>query len=171
MKTVIAFASLLGCVVGANWAIATFDPVTVWPGYTAPAGVFFAGIAFSARDVLREAGGRRTVALAILLGAFLSFWIEDVERIAIASGIAFAISETADAIAYEFLRARRAVAVGVSNLIGLVLDSVLFLWIAFGSLDFLAGQVIGKTEMTALAIAILWIWRARHAVLPRHASA
>tara|TARA_Y100000310_G_C20620388_1_gene782963 strand:- start:915 stop:1094 length:180 start_codon:yes stop_codon:yes gene_type:complete len=48
-----------------------------------------------------------------------------------------------------------------SNGVGMVADSALFLWLAFGSLAFIEGQVIGKLYMTALAVALLWIAR-RH---------
>ncbi|NDG51152.1 MAG: VUT family protein, partial [Rhodospirillales bacterium] len=34
-------------------------------------------------------------------------------------------------------------------------DSVVFLWLAFGSLDFLAGQVIGKAWMVLLALPVI----------------
>ena len=39
------------------------------------------------------------------------------------------------------------------------MDSVLFLSLAFGSLVFLPGQIVGKLWMTALAVAVLWLWR------------
>ncbi|MEZ5888999.1 MAG: hypothetical protein R3D52_01315 [Xanthobacteraceae bacterium] len=35
-----------------------------------------------------------------------------------------------------------------------MVDSIVFLWLAFGSLDFLAGQVVGKAWMVLLSI--LW---------------
>jgi hypothetical protein len=41
---------------------------------------------------------------------------------------------------------------------GLVVDSVVFLWLAFGDLAFLPGQVIGKAWMVLLALpAIAWL--------------
>ncbi len=43
---------------------------------------------------------------------------------------------------------------------GVVADSALFLWIAFGSLAFLKGQVVGKLWMTALAVALVVSYRA-----------
>ena len=46
-----------------------------------------------------------------------------------------------------------------SNVVGSVVDSCLFLWLAFGSLDFLAGQLVGKWEVTAATVAVLWWWR------------
>ena len=41
-----------------------------------------------------------------------------------------------------------------------------FLTLAFGSLEFLAGQVVGKLWMTVLAVALLWAWRRRLAPAP-----
>lgn len=49
-------------------------------------------------------------------------------------------------------------AVAASSLVGLVADSLLFLWLAFGSLDFLAGQIVGKAVMVLLTLpAIRWL--------------
>jgi queuosine precursor transporter len=43
-------------------------------------------------------------------------------------------------------------------MVGLVVDSVMFLWLAFGSLDFLAGQIIGKMWMALFAMPIVaWL--------------
>jgi hypothetical protein len=47
-------------------------------------------------------------------------------------------------------------AVLVSNAVGLVVDSWLFLHLAFGNLAFLPGQIVAKTEMTLLAVVVLW---------------
>jgi hypothetical protein len=35
------------------------------------------------------------------------------------------------------------------------------LWLAFGSLEFLPGQIVGKLWMTLLAVAALWELRRR----------
>lgn len=59
-------------------------------------------------------------------------------------------------------------AVALSNTVGLVLDSLLFLWLAFGSLEFFWGQVVGKGWMTLAAIAALALVRNR-AFLARYA--
>jgi uncharacterized PurR-regulated membrane protein YhhQ (DUF165 family) len=85
--------------------------------------------------------------------------------LALASGTAFLASELADMLVYVPLRRRHWLgAVALSNTVGLVVDSALFLWLAFGSLDFLAGQVVGKAEMTVLAVGVLWLVRRRHQV-------
>ena len=71
----------------------------------------------------------------------------------IASGVAFLVSEFADLAVYTPLARRRLVAAVVaSSMVGLVVDSIIFLWLAFGSLDFLPGQVVGKAWMVLLSI-------------------
>ncbi len=41
-----------------------------------------------------------------------------------------------------------------------MVDSVVFLWLAFGSLDFLAGQVVGKAWMVLLSLPfVAWLRR------------
>ena len=57
-------------------------------------------------------------------------------------------------------RRRLVAAVIASSSVGLVVDSVVFLWLAFGSLDFLAGQVVGKAWMVLLSIPfVAWLRR------------
>lgn len=148
----------IGCIVGANWAISTFGIVPVGLGLFAPAGVYFAGLSFTARDVTQEALGRRWTIGAILVGAALSAFLSP--QLALASGIAFLVSEGLDLAVYTPLRERHWLsAVALSNTVGTVVDSALFLWLAFGSLDFFWGQVVGKSWVTLLAVAVLWVWR------------
>jgi uncharacterized PurR-regulated membrane protein YhhQ (DUF165 family) len=150
-------ASLVGfvaTVVGANWAIERYGLVQVGFGLEAPAGVYFAGAAFTLRDLAQASLGRWPVVAAIVAGAALSAAIAP--RYALASGVAFLVSELSDFAVYTPLSRRGLVrAVAASNAVGLVVDSALFLWLAFGSLQFMAGQVLGKAWMTALAVAVL----------------
>jgi hypothetical protein len=45
-------------------------------------------------------------------------------------------------------------------MVGLVVDSIVFLWLAFGSLDFLLGQIVGKAWMVLLSIPfVAWLRR------------
>ncbi|MEJ2433502.1 MAG: hypothetical protein P8Y53_10180 [Pseudolabrys sp.] len=47
-----------------------------------------------------------------------------------------------------------------SSSVGLVVDSIVFLWLAFGSLEFLEGQIIGKAWMVLLALPLIaWLRR------------
>lgn len=145
----------LGTIVAANWAVVHFGIVPVGFGLVAPAGVYFAGLAFTLRDLLHERAGRWAVLAAILAGAGVSYAVA-APRLALASAAAFGLSELADFAVYEPLRRRRwLLAVAASNLVGLAVDSALFLWLAFGSLAFLPGQLVGKTWMTVLAVLLL----------------
>lgn len=110
----------------------------------------------------KERAGRLWVLALIVTGAALSALIEP--TFALASGAAFLLSELADFAVYTPLRDRQWVgAVILSNLVGAVIDSAVFLWIAFGSLDFLAGQVWGKALMIAPAVLIVGLARRRSA--------
>jgi hypothetical protein len=156
----------IATIFAANWAIVTFGLVPVGFGLLAPAGVYFAGLAFTFRDLTQDQLGRRWTFGAILIGAALSAGISG--PLALASGVAFLISETADLLVYTPLKEKHWLgAVTASNTVGLVVDSALFLFLAFGSLEFLAGQIVGKLWMTGLAVLILWGARA---LLSRHAS-
>src|SRR5215216_5729587 len=131
----------------ANWAITAFGVVPVGFGLVAPAGVYFAGLAFTLRDLTQESLGRAWTVAAIVVGALLSALVSP--QFAIASGAAFLLSELADFAVYTPLRERNWLgAVVLSNVVGLVVDSALFLQLAFGSQDFLVGQVVGKGWMT-----------------------
>ena len=75
------------------------------------------------------------------------------KALVIASVTAFTLSELADLAIYTPLQKRGLVlAVVASSVVGLVVDSLLFLWLAFGSLDFLAGQILGKAWMVLIAL-------------------
>jgi hypothetical protein len=52
-----------------------------------------------------------------------------------------------------------------SNVVGLVVDSAVFLFLAFGSLRFIAGQIIAKAWMTLLALPLIALPRRRDAAL------
>jgi len=154
----IACAAYIATIIAANWAIQTYGLVPVGFGLMAPAGVYFAGLAFTFRDLTQDQLGRRWTAFAIVIGAGLSAFVSP--QFALASGVAFLLSEFADFAVYSPLRERHWLsAVALSNTVGLVIDSALFLMLAFGSLEFLAGQIVGKSWMTALAVLILWGWR------------
>jgi uncharacterized PurR-regulated membrane protein YhhQ (DUF165 family) len=147
-------------IVAANVAIALFGLVPVGFGLMAPAGVYFAGLAFTLRDGVQETLGRRWAVAAILVGAALSALLSP--ALALASGAAFLLSELADFAVYTPLRARSwALAIAASNTVGLLIDSALFLWLAFGSLEFLAGQVVAKSYVMALSVALVALWRRR----------
>ncbi|MDP8922378.1 MAG: VUT family protein [Chloroflexota bacterium] len=157
-RRVLYLAGYIGTIIAANWAVAAFGLVPVGFGLLGPAGVYFAGLAFTLRDLTQDSLGRRWTLVAILAGALLSGVVSP--TLALSSGTAFLFSELADFAVYTPLRARNWLgAVAASNVVGLTIDSALFLWLAFGSLEFLPGQVVGKLWMTLLAVAALWLIR------------
>jgi queuosine precursor transporter len=134
--------------------------VPVAPGLMAPSGVTMVGIALVLRDLVQRRLGIAISALAILAGCTLSALYAPASLV-VASATAFFLSEFADLAVYTPLARRRLVtAVIASSCAGLVVDSVAFLWLAFGSLDFLAGQVVGKAWMVLLSIPLVaWLRR------------
>jgi queuosine precursor transporter len=163
----VAIVAYVLTVVAANWAIDEFGTVSVGFGLTAPAGVYFAGLAFTLRDITHDTLGRWYVLGGIAAGSVISLVQSDnatipggVTSIAVASAAAFLLSETFDFLVYTPLRERHWIgAVVASNVVGLIADSVLFLWLAFGSMEFLGGQIVGKGWMTVAAVIVLVFWR------------
>ncbi|HEX5213551.1 MAG TPA: VUT family protein [Pseudolabrys sp.] len=154
----------------ANWMIghvgsvcAASGPclIPVAPGLMAPSGVLMIGIALVLRDLVQRRLGVEFGIGAIVAGAAISAGLAP-RSLVIASAAAFLLSEFADFAVYTPLARRRLVlAVLASSLVGLVIDSVVFLWLAFGSLDFLAGQVVGKLWMVLLAMPFVAYLRRR----------
>jgi hypothetical protein len=132
----------------------------VAPGLMAPSGVMMVGVALVLRDLLQRRLGAVMSALAILFGSAISALLAPAALVA-ASATAFLLSEFADLAVYTPLARRRlVVAVVASSFAGLVVDSIVFLWLAFGSLDFLAGQIVGKAWMVLLSIPLVsWLRR------------
>ena len=98
---------------------------------------------------------------AILIGAVISGAVTP-PALVVASATAFLFSELADFAVYTPLQERRLLtAVLASSFGGLVIDRVVFLYLAFGSLEFLLGQVLGKGWMVLLALPALWWLRDR----------
>jgi uncharacterized PurR-regulated membrane protein YhhQ (DUF165 family) len=112
------------------------------------------------RDLVQRRLGLMAALGAIVLGAGLSALLTPPAIVA-ASATAFFLSEMADLFVYTPLQRRHFIlAVALSSLIGLVVDSAVFLSLAFGSLDFLAGQIVGKAWMVLLALPFVhWLRR------------
>lgn len=135
--------------------------VPVWPGIKAPSGVLMIGLALVLRDIVQRRLGAVAGLGAIAVGAAISGFLAP-SAIVVASVAAFLLSELADFAVYTPLQKRRFVtAVVASSLIGLVIDSIVFLQLAFGSLDFLSGQIIGKAWMVLLALPLMHLLRRR----------
>lgn len=166
----LALLAFIATIPAANWLIGHFgttclaDGPCLLPvgfGLTAPSGVLMVGLSLVLRDLVHENFGARVSMLSIFCGAVLSTLIAP-PALALASGVVFFLSEFTDLAVYAPLRKRRLyAAVILSGLIGSIVDSSAFLLLAFGSLDFVAGQVAGKFWMTLAALPIIWAIRNR----------
>lgn len=154
-----AAAAMIGyllSVVAANIASVHWPPL-VLGGLIVPAGTVFAGTSLTARDLVHDRLGARGVAVGIAAGAGLSAVLAS-PQIAVASVAAFTASEIVDTLIYTRLRHRsRLGAVAASNTGGLVVDSVVFVPLAFGSVTAVPGQLVGKAIATLLTLAALQI--------------
>lgn len=151
----------IGSVVLANVLTTRYGLVPVFPGLVATAGTFAVGGAIMMRDFLQDAIGRIGVLAAIALGAGLSFLLA-APRIALASGVTFLLAESLEFAVYTPMRRRYrwgggewAGTVAGANLAGALADTVLFLVLAGFALTgpVVAGQLVGKAYITALAVS------------------
>ena len=168
MTRYLTLAAFVATVPAANWLIGNVGTtcvpngpclLPVGFGLSAPSGVLLIGAALVLRDLVHEQFGARAATAAIVFGAALSGLFAP-PALAVASAVAFLLSELADLAVYAPLRQRRLyAAVLLSGLAGAVVDSAVFLALAFGSLDFIAGQVAGKSWMTLAALPLLSVIR------------
>jgi len=153
----------------ANWLIGNVGTkcapdgpclVPVAPGLMAPSGVIMIGMALVLRDLVQRRLGLLWAIAAIVAGALLSGLVAP-PRLVVASATAFLVAEMADLAVFTPLQKRGLVmAVLVSSVVGLVIDSMIFLHLAFGSLEFLLGQVVGKAWMVLLSLPLVaWLRR------------
>lgn len=170
--TWLLIAAFAATIPAANWLIGNVGTVCIPDGpclvpvgfgLSAPSGVLMIGIALVLRDLVQRRAGVTVAIGAIVVGAGLSLFFAP-PALALASGAAFLLSELADLAVYTPLARRRlALAVIASGIAGAFVDSAVFLWLAFGSLDFMAGQVLGKLYASVLFAA--WLFFRRRAAL------
>lgn len=157
-------AAYIATIGAANWAVAHHGPIPVGFGQVAPAGVAFAGLALTLRNAAQDLAGRIPTLAAMAAGTLLAYAIAT-PALAIASAAAFGFSELADFTVYTWLRRRRMlIAYSLAATAGLVVDSILFVTVAFHTWRYVPGQIIGKAETTLLAVAVIAAarsWRTR----------
>jgi uncharacterized PurR-regulated membrane protein YhhQ (DUF165 family) len=159
-RTGVAIAAglgLLASIIAANYLTTRFGFVPVGFGLTATAGTLAAGFALALRDAVQDAHGRRAVAIVIILGAGLSLAVAPPD-LALASAVAFLVAELVDFGVYTPIRRRAqlgdrrwAAAVVASNTLGAVVDTAVFIGIAFGAAAIapaMLGQLVGKAWAT-----------------------
>jgi uncharacterized PurR-regulated membrane protein YhhQ (DUF165 family) len=169
----IYLAAIALCIPTANWMIGNVGKfcvpdgpcvIPVAPGLTAPSGVLMIGLALVLRDLVQRNLGVKWAAGAVVVGAALSTFVAP-PALVIASASAFLLSELADLAVYTPLQKKRLVlAVFASSVVGLVIDSAVFLYLAFGNLDFIAGQIVGKVWMVLAALQVIHFMRRRELI-------
>lgn len=167
-KAVMCLASLfIAAAATSNWAIdnvgaysGSSSPRTIpigW-GLEAPSGVVLIGLMLTVRDALHERIRLRGMIVVILAASVVSAVVAP-PAIAVASGVTLLVAETADALVYQRLRRQgRLTAAAASNVVSSVVDSVLFLLIAFGAQAALGASwalSVGKLEASLITLAIL----------------
>ena len=161
----IAYAA---CVPLANWMIGNVGecipdgPCLLQMGFglSAPSGVLIIGAALMLRDAIQMVAGWRWGLIAIGIGAIVSYLLSS-PFIVMASVASFVLSELADFAVYTPLAQKRlTLALIASGVVGAIIDSAAFLLIAFGSIDFIGGQVLGKLYAVAVASVIIPFFRA-----------
>ena len=165
----IAIVGFMACIPAANWMIGNVGIqygdngprlIPVGFGLMAPSGVLMVGVALLLRDIAQRTLGWRWTLLAIAAGGAVSGLLAPWALVA-ASVAAFTLSEIADMAVYTPMERKHLIAASVaSNIAGAIVDSALFLLIAFGSLDFIAGQIVGKLWGTLAALPLIFaVWR------------
>lgn len=137
----------LSAIIAANLSVAYFGPVAVIPN-----SFLFIALDLTSRDALhsRWQGSGLTIRMLALIatGSALSWLLNrNAGPIALASFVAFAAAATTDALVYHALRRRSwLVKVNGSNIPAAVVDSAVFLYLAFGAgaLVLMPLQVLAK---------------------------
>ncbi len=171
----IGYIALIGfalTIPAANWLIGNVGTfcvpdgpclIPIGFGFESPSGVLMIGLALVLRDVVHEKLGWEWALGAILAGGLLSGLVAPAAFV-IASIVAFTFSELADMAVYSPLRKRHLwLAVLASGLVGSAVDSVLFLQLALGHIDYAVGNTLGKFWMSLAAIPVIMVMRRRNA--------
>lgn len=154
---IIAIASFVAVAASANIATAQIGMVSLPLGVMTTAGTFAAGIVLITRDAVQEFSGRLAVLGCIVVGGVIS-GVGAPVRIAIASALAFALSELLDWAVYSPLKRKgRGRAVLLSSVVAAPVDTALFLTLAGFPVTMagIAGQTIIKVGLAAIAAGVI----------------
>ena len=141
-------------------------------GLVFPAGAIAIGLTFSLRDFVQRSFGHKVwyfMIISTILTALLSFVLANMPippwKVALASAVAFIVSEATDWLVYTITKKDIIFRIIVSNLFSTPLDSILFVGIAFGSFNFfdppVYGQAIVKYASGLLVLPLIIYFRIR----------
>lgn len=167
MMGAIALAAALDLL--ANYLAAHYL-VPVGP-FLVPGGSFVFALSFTIYDFLRRQFGLQATLAAVILGFLASMlynavWGGGVGRIAVAGLVALAFSSTTDVLVQTVtIRWPLWRYVTVSNAVSLLIDSIVFVAIAFAALPLavrihiMEGQFLVKLFMTLVSIPLVYVAR------------
>lgn len=166
-----ALAAYAVSIAAANWLTQKHGMVPAGFGLITTAGTYAAGVALLLRDVVQDTLGRAWVLFGIAAGATLT--LATSPTLAVASATAFLAAEVADMAVYTPLRKRGwARAALASNMVGAVVDTLLFLFLAGFPIAAatVGGQLTGKLLWaTLLPVAVIvTVRQVRHGRVSRH---
>ena len=151
----------------ANWLASRWTLGVPFTPYVAPAGWVAIGVVLVFRDWIQQLVGLAWSLTLVPVAGGLSYGIAEaagwtsLQKVAVASVVAFLVSETVEAVVFTPIRKRNLTAgVALSGTVGNAIDSALFLWVAFGSEAYFAGNFVGKLEMIAVGTLLTFARRA-----------
>ena len=148
----IATALYLGSILLANWLVIQFGIIHFGP-LTFPAGAIAIGLTFSARDIMQEKFGRWGCWFWMGVAGGMVYLLD--QKIAMASVTAFVIAESIDWAVYTYLPTTVSKRMIISNLVGIPIDSVAFVVIAFGfAWPVIIGQSVVKFASSLLVVVV-----------------
>jgi uncharacterized PurR-regulated membrane protein YhhQ (DUF165 family) len=156
-KWLFGIGYILSIILG-NILVAWFGLVHMW-GLTFPSGAIIIGLTFSLRDfVQRSEFGHKVwyfMLTATVITCLMSFVMADMPippwRVAMASSIAFMVSEFIDWLIYTVFKKDIVWRITISNLFSTPVDSILFVGIAFNSYRILSPPVYGQSIVKYLS--------------------
>jgi hypothetical protein len=162
MTRIIAFlmaTAYVACVVLANWLTDRYGLVPIGFGLLVTAGTFAAGATLLARNITQDVTGRLVIVALMLVGCALSWWLAS-PQLAVASAVAFGLSETVDMLIYSPLRKRGwSRAVMAASLVAAIVDTLIFLRLAGFPItaDSVTGQLLVKVGISWAVAAIVGV--------------
>lgn len=156
-----------------NILTAKFNPFVLCDGLLIiPVGSLIAGATFVMRDIVQLKNGKgktyTTILTAVVLSGIISVSVGDTAYIALASAVAFLVSEAIDTEVYSRIKKSFACRVLLSGIVGGIIDSSLFVIIGLspigaGMLSWeqvpfaIIGQVIVKSAVQLLAAGVIFL--------------
>lgn len=134
--------------------------IPVGPGLAATTGAFPIAVAYVLRDFIQRRFGLAVSFCIVLMGGALAGYVAP-PQLVVASGLAVLVAGLVDLAIYTWVARKHFVtAVVTSSFISCAIDSVIFLWLAFSSLELVPGQLLAKAwVILALLPFTLWLWK------------